>query len=264
MRSSTIRLPAPLRESVHANEIRALFGGNLTARVKLRDDIKFVFLCFTNRCGSNYLARLLASTDRLNLAGEAMHWEEVRRVTTDWNLRSFQQYLGVVMERNARSGWFLTKLAVAYLPLLQEAGLLDRCFRNARFIHMTRDDTLDQAISYEIALQNQRWASFLLPTKPDEALEFSAERLGMHREQFREENRLFEALFAANGIVPARVTYEALVQDPQGTLDRLAPLLGFDTLTPNPAKVDTARQASAINQRWRELFFALESGSAET
>src|ERR1019366_8254607 len=99
---------------------------------------------------------------------------------------------------------------------------------------------------------------------PDEALEFSAERLGMHREQFREENRLFEALFAANGIVPARVTYEALVQGPQGTLDRLAPLLGFDTLTPNPAKVDTARQASAINQRWRELFFALESGSGET
>jgi LPS sulfotransferase NodH len=259
----SIRLPDPLTDNIHANEIRALFGGSLSAQVRLRDHINFAFICFTNRCGSNYLAQLLAATGRLNLADDAMHWEEVGRVTTRWNLRSFQQYFAVVMERNARSGWFLTKLAIAYLPLLQEAGLLDRCFRNARFIHITRDDTLDQAISLEIALQNQRWASFLAAAKPDEALEFSAPSIAMHRERFREENSMFETLFAANGIVPARVTYEALAKDPAGTLDRLAPLFGFETLRPDLVKVTTARQAGAINRRWRELFLAAGSGTAE-
>lgn len=257
--STAIRLPEPLGASVHAKEIRAFFGGNLIGPNELPEEIRFAFLCFTNRSGSNYLAELLASTGQLNIATEAMDWEEVARVAGNQHLASFQEYLARVMKHNARSGWFLTKLAIAYLPLLREAGLLDRCFAGARFIHITRADALGQAISYEIACQNRRWASFLPSAKPDEALEFSAERIAEHVARFAAGNRQFEELFAANGIVPLRITYEELLQDPQSALDRLAPSLGFNTLTVDATKLRLARQAGAINKRWRELFLAAKA-----
>ena len=140
------------------------------------------------------------------------------------------------------------------LGLLLESGLLDQCFARAKFIHIVRNDLLGQAISYDIALQTDQWASFQNSRIPPEGLHFSADRISSHIEQFRNENLTFAQVFEANEITPMRVSYEALLTDAQGVLTGLAPLFGFETLVPEKSRATLSRQSSKINDIWRGLY----------
>jgi LPS sulfotransferase NodH len=247
-----VRLPASVTRSFHARKLRPYFGGSLVSTFMMPDDVRFAFLCFSNRCGSNYLADLLASTGELNLASEAMNWDETIRVCDENAIYSFHEYLYGIARHNMRSGWFLTKLSTFYLPLLRETGLLPRCFAGARFIHVRREDRLAQAISLEIALQTEQWASDQAVAIAPGALQFRPEKIAEHVAEIARQNREFAELFALNGIAATTVRYEDLVADPAGTVAGLAPVFGLERLAADLSRVRLVKQAGAINRDWWE------------
>lgn len=63
-------------ERFHRAAITGLFAPDAPA-VAPDPALRFVFLCFTNRCGSNYLAELLASTGALNPAEEVFNGDTI-------------------------------------------------------------------------------------------------------------------------------------------------------------------------------------------
>jgi LPS sulfotransferase NodH len=69
-------------------------------------------------------------------------------------------------------------------------------------------------------------------------------------------HRDFDLFFGMNGIVPARVDYEDLVEQPHLYMSVLARKLDLTDLRVNPGKVAIARQADAINLEWRRRYLA--------
>jgi LPS sulfotransferase NodH len=253
-------LPRGIVTSLHLEKTRGLFARRLHAGPLPDPAISWVFLCFTNRSGSNHLAELLASGRHLNQAEEIFNWDEVDRVRRLRDLPNFRRYVAFKCHRLARNGRFATKLAVPYLPLLRDAGLLDPLFANAHFIHITRTDTLAQAISYDIAVQTEAWASYLPRQRADTDLTFDAERLAAHQARFATQNAQFRKLFDLNAITPIHVTYETLTANPQATIDHVAVTLGLPPFPIDPTRLRLTRQASPLNAAWRARFLAERGG----
>ena len=69
------------------------FYGASQVTCEMPSGIRFLFLCFTNRCGSTYLADLLTSTGVFGRIFESLNASEVLRVSAEHNLTSLQRYL---------------------------------------------------------------------------------------------------------------------------------------------------------------------------
>lgn len=249
--------------NVHRTAVARHFGGIAAGPADLREDVTFFFLCYTNRCGSNYLADLLVATRRFKRAGEFFNADAIVNNAREHGHRNLQDYFAwLAGQRATARGLVACKLAVPHLELLGEAGLLDQAVNRGNFVFMSRQDLLAQAISLEIALQTERWTSLMTGTLPDNALTFKPSRLDRLMADIEVENREFETFFAANGIEPVRVQYERLVADPQKTLDAIGKRLGFRRrLHPHPERLTLSRQSGPLNTEWRERYLTAVTGN---
>ena len=142
--------------------------------------IRFVFICFTNRCGSNYLGDLLSSTGFFESADESLNADNVLAFCRDRGIRSLPEYFAHVVRRDARNDTYIVKVAAEQIVLLIEAGILGQIVERSDFLLLNRVDKLAQAISRAIAEQNNRWA-WDSPSKiPDGELVYSVERIAQH------------------------------------------------------------------------------------
>ena len=243
-----------LPDNIHLRGIEGLFGGVAVPAAAIPPHRAIVFLCFTNRSGSNYLADALASTGRLNLAGELLNGEAVAADTARHGHASFADFFAAHMRWRMVDGRVAMKVATMHLELLGRAGVLEHCRETARYIFIERSDRLAQAISAEIAWQTGQWTTHTTVEVPIERLRFSRERIARLIDGFAEDNRQFDLFFGLNGIVPAHVVYEHLVADPQAQVRAVGAALGLPDLRMDPARITVQRQAGALNARWRELF----------
>jgi LPS sulfotransferase NodH len=225
------------------------------------EHVTFLFLCFTNRCGSNYLADLLAATHRFWQAREFFNGDEVVEAARVRGHRTLQDYFTWLARHCATAdGVVPCKLAVPHLEMLGEAGLLDQAIRHGRFVFMSRQDRLGQAISWEIARQTRRWTSEIAGELTDDAVVYSRANIDYRIHLIDRENRELETFFSANGIRPVRVQYEQLVEDPQEALDRIGDQLGFSQrLHVDPGLLTLSRQRGALNERMRRRYLAKPS-----
>jgi hypothetical protein len=140
----------------HRDPLEQLFGATLP-RSPIDPSLKFLFLCFTNRCGSNYLARLIASTGVLNVAEEVFNAATVQEHARREALPSLQDYVNFLGRRLTMSGWLTAKLGIEQLVMLAEAGILDAIIDRTQFLLIERQDTAAQAVSRLVAMQNGAW-----------------------------------------------------------------------------------------------------------
>lgn len=246
-----------LADNVHLREIAALFGGTLAVPPgSLTPHRHILFLCFTNRSGSNLLADALHATGRLNLAGELLNHDQVAADTRRHGHGSFAAFLAAQMRWRMIGGRFAVKIATAHLEVLGRAGVLDQCRDTARYVFIERADRLGQAISAEIAWQTGQWSSRVTVEMAPDRLRFDAGRIAGRIAAFAEDNRGWDIFFGRNGIVPVHVLYEDLVADPARAVRAVGAALGLEGLALDPARLTLQRQAGALNQRWRELFLA--------
>ena len=220
-------------------------------------DVDFVFLCFTNRCGSNYLAALLASTGALNDAGEVFLANVVlnhARTRGLGSLRGYMVHLPLLVPMVGRR--MAVKTSIDQLIMLADAGILDALLPRARFILLERRDRLGQAISRSIAGQTGRWTSAQSSRITPAELQYSRAAIETEMAHVDLANHAFYAFFAANGIVPLHLVYEDVVADPQGAVDQAGRYLGIEGPVANPARIGISRQADAVNAAWRARYEA--------
>lgn len=219
-------------------------------------DIDVLFLCFTNRCGSNYLAQLLATTGAFNEAGEFFNAETVLEHAAPRGLRSLAAYFSALPTLLSRSDRIAAKTGIDQLVMLADVGILDALRARATFLLLERQDRLGQAISRVIAWQNGRWTTAHASNVPDSALVFDRTAIDIELAEIARANAAFSLFFSVNGIVPVHITYESLLADPASAAGAVTARMGLPALCTRPEKVAIHRQANAVNAAWRDSYRA--------
>ena len=244
-----LRLASPNRD-----RIRASLPLRASEALSVPPGVRLLFLCFTNRSGSNYLGNVLAAAGLTHNAEEYFNADLVIETCASHRLVSFPHYFSHVVRTRSRHGNFLTKVAAEHLALLVQSGILDDLLPRSHFIIIERSDKLAQAISLSIAEQTQQWAWYLPALIPETELKYSARRIAELIDVITEQEVATWRFFALNGIVPLAINYESLIEHPQATVDRIASHIGLPRAVIDPSRIELRRQATALNELWRQRF----------
>jgi len=236
-------------ERFHRDALAQLFGASPPGTA-IDGTRHFLFICFTNRCGSNYLAHLLASTGRLNEAGEFFNAPTVTAHVRERRLPSLGAYVNFLSNRLDMNGWLVAKLGIEQLVMLTEARILDQIRNRTHFILIERRDRVAQAVSRLVAEQNYQWTSQQAARIPDDRLVYAREAITLHAASVEAQNFMFLRFFASNGIAPLHFAYEAVVADPQRALTEIGATLGIGALVSDPARIGIAPQDSPLKRAW--------------
>lgn len=252
-------IPPALRSNIdafHAARIAALLAPLRHGSGVAMPAERIIFLCFTNRCGSNYLGQLLAATGQFNEAGEYLNAETVIHHASRLADPSLRAYFARLPGMVARHGWLAMKAGIDQLVMLSDAGILREVHARAHYILLERRDRLGQAISRCIAAQTGRWTSEHASDVPDSALRYSRAAIAQEMRSIEEATYGFYSFFAANRIAPLHLMHEDVLADPATALARIGAALGLGALRVDPSGVRIARQANAVNAAWRDRFLA--------
>jgi LPS sulfotransferase NodH len=248
LRLMALLIPPVQGGNDHIQMVEARLGEIVPTATELRRDIRYVFLCFTNRCGSNFLANALGSSGHLNRAGEFFNWDAIVDNCLEEKLTSLPEYVNSLTYREGKNGFLVSKLSYMHLEILGKAGILDRIIDLSRFVLVERIDKLAQAISYDLAFQTGKW-THNMPTRRSEAeLEFSYGWITEIIEAILDQNQRFARFFALNGIIPSVATYERFVEDPTHQVRLLGPYLGLPALCYVPENIGNCSPLIGISQ----------------
>jgi len=244
-------LMQPLAVNSHFKEIKEFFGDVSFGKASIPDHVKFVFVCFTNRSGSNYLAELLGSSGKLNVADESLNSFHVIRISKAHGLKSFQEYFSYLVNTFQKNDTFCIKIAIPHLDLLRKSGILDQIVSRTKFIMIERSDKLGQAISHVIAFETEKYTSQDAGRKSEADLVFSKSQITEVMKGIVRSNAQMDMFFAMNCLTPVNVSYELILKDPVYTMSFVAQHIGFPDLEIVVPNVKLKKQSGAINENWR-------------
>ena len=145
---------------------------------------------------------------------------------------------------------------------LDDAAIVREVFGDVRYVHMTREDRLAQAISEEIADQSKAWSRRSDQARTERKLRFDPVAIRDKVERARQWEDSWEGYFRRHGIEPLRVSYEKLVSDYVGTMTRAFEYLGADRTAGIP-KPQLERQSDERNEKWRQRYQRIGAATLE-
>jgi LPS sulfotransferase NodH len=219
-------------------------------------------LCGTPRTGSTLLCGLLAST---GVAGrpESYFREPDER---SWAERlgvagaDFARFMAAVSAAGrtgngvfaARVMWGSIEHVVARLPPAdRDLTALERALGPLRLVHLRREDTVGQAVSWARAEQTGYWQrgdGRRAPPRQD------LDRIDATVRTIRAHERAWSDWFGRQGVEPHRATYEQLVRDPGGTVRGILAHLGVDAPPSWEPRPSTDKQADELNAAWAHAY----------
>jgi LPS sulfotransferase NodH len=211
----------------------------------------FFVVCFTNRCGSNFLAQAIASEGRLPQAGEVLNFDTVTYQAAKFKLPSYPAFLAHLVPRVAgKNKIFGCKASVGQLLSLYNLGVLHHVKDKLTLIHVQRQSHVDQAISMYIASRTRKWTS--TQEGVDAEIDYEPDELLSILENICRQNAAFQSLFELLQVDAVPVQYERLVEEPLKVVRRVGRRMGLQNLRYVAEKVTYEKQADATNQALKE------------
>jgi LPS sulfotransferase NodH len=219
-------------------------------------------LCGTPRTGSTFLCSLLSST------GVAGHPESYFREPDErsWAERlgvagaDFTRFVAAVCAAGrtgngvfaARVMWGSIEHVVARLPPAdRDLAALERALGPLRLVHLRREDTVAQAVSWTRAEQTGYWQ---LGDDRHAPPRMDLDRIDATVRGIRAHERAWSDWFDGQGVQPLRVTYEELVRDPGGTVHRILAHLSVDAPPGWDPRSPHEKQADKLNAAWTDAY----------
>jgi trehalose 2-sulfotransferase len=243
--------------------------------------IQAYMICTAPRSGSTLLCKLLAGTGVSGEPGSHFHDPSLDEWLDDYDLtasdfatrqdalravikaaiargKGHTDIFGLRMQRGSFD-YFMQQLDLLFPGRSNDVDRIESAFGRTLFVHLSRPDRLDQAISRVRAQQSglwHRWAdgSELERLSPPEETRFDAEAIRYHMAELAALDAAWEAWFEQEKLSPLRISYDALAENPQAVL---AQVLGALHLDPAPARsvtTPTAKLADATSREWRARF----------
>lgn len=158
--------------------------------------------------------------------------------------------------------FFAAQLGRLYPERPDDKSRLEAAFGKTLFLHLTRKDKLEQAISYVKARQSGLWhrapdGTELERLSEPQELVYDHGALSRQRDMFRQMDQEWHNWFAARDIEPLTITYEALAADPPAALSRVLSALGVEHDPDTAYETPVAKLADATNRDWAARFRAL-------
>lgn len=169
-----------------------------------------------------------------------------------WDPARVRAHLERVAARRSSGGWFGLKLHHHHRERWFPDGEVEDVLGPVRWIRITRDDRLAQAVSWARALQTGQWASWQRPLLPPVYVRGAITR---RLRAIEAGERGWDRLLADKRVLS--LTYEALAADPAGTLRRVLAWLDVADADAVPLpSPPTRRQADGINAAWAARYRA--------
>ncbi|NRB19248.1 MAG: sulfotransferase [Rhodobacteraceae bacterium] len=238
-------------------------------------------ICTSPRSGSTLLCKLLSNTGVAGVPGSHFHapslaaWLGYYQLTPDADATQ-QQTLNAVFSaayEHGRGGtdvfglrlqrhsfdFFMHQLSILHPEIPGEKSRLKSTFGNPLFIHLTRGNKLEQAISYVKATQTGLWHAapdgtelerLSAPREPA----YDAQAIAKQLSEFATMDDEWKSWFATEEIEPLSVTYDELSSAPLATRARILERLGLDYEPDGKDELPVAKLADATNQAWFDRF----------
>lgn len=233
-------------------------------------------ICTSPRSGSTLLCGLLAAAEVGN-PKSYFHRPDLNEWRAYFGLKSGADDMADVVQAARRRGtrgglfglrlqrgsfsFFMEQLAQLHPEASSDVARIEATFGTTRFIHLTREDKLDQAISMVRAEMSGLWHQ-----APDGR---EIERLSAHQDPVYDAGRLSRKMaeltrlddewtewFSAQGVTPLRLTYDALSADPRAALAGILKSLGRDAGAAADVEIPTAKLANADSRNWAQRYRA--------
>ncbi|MDD5065180.1 MAG: Stf0 family sulfotransferase [Phycisphaerae bacterium] len=241
---------------INAKKIDEYFGQYLSNENEVMNDINakcIYFICFTNRCGSNYVAQAMSSDQHLKQAGENLNFDTVINLSSKNNFSSFQQYFNWLVKKDkGMIDIFGCKASAGQLIYLYNQGILHKIKNKIKFIHIIREDLLDQAVSLLIADQTNKWTSN--QTGNNNNIEYDGQKLIQIMNGINLQNSMFNVFFQTLNIKPLVIKYGNFVDNPEQYIKDIGLYLGIENLQYVQQNIKYQKQADEINNEIKEKF----------
>lgn len=212
-------------------------------------------MCFTNRSGSTLLAMMLAKTGAMGNPGEIFNPEPLTNARQKHGIASFADYLDFKIRATAQHGTFGAKIGIHQLAYLAKHGYLKSKIPAPKFIYVTRNNLIMQAISLYIAWETGAWTSNKIA--PKKMPEYNADAIARQLRALLVTQAQFETFFAAHQIQPLRISYEAIEADLEKKALQVCRYVGIAqpkklTFSQPPLRV----QRTELNEAWAARFIS--------
>jgi LPS sulfotransferase NodH len=208
-------------------------------------------LCFTNRCGSNYLSEIIASSGLYVPAGENLNYEVI--VDCGYIQKNIYEYLIFLFEEtlSLEGNMFSIKMSIGQILTLYKFKLLNKFLNKFKLIYIFRENVIAQAVSHQIALQNNQWSS--LQQKNDIEVTYNFEKILKTACQITYENSIFLLFFKTIGLNYLKIKYEDLILEDKKILNTLNIFLS-GSLTFNLNNISLKKQFDGKKSNFIDLF----------
>lgn len=242
-------------------------------------------ICTSPRSGSTLLCRLLAATEISGKPDSHFHspclsdWMGYYDISHesfanehDLLLSIFEAarargtgetgVFGLRMQRNSFD-FFMRKLDVICSDGNSDSDVekIQSVLGKTLFIHLTRDNKLDQAISLVKAAQTGLWhkapdGTEIERTSKSRQPFYDADVITHHLAELTELDAQWKTWFAEQALEPLYIHYDELSADPTDVLARILGRLGVDRKIAKSIALPVARLADETNKLWAERFLS--------
>lgn len=245
--------------------------------------MKSYVICTSPRSGSTMLCKMLEATNVAGNPGSHFHVPSFDHWLNKYDLKSDDfcsrkealeavltaaishgtgntDVFGLRLQRGSFA-FFIEQLRFLYPQGQTDVDRIKFAFGTTHFIYLTRQDKLDQAISYIRAQQSGLWhrradGSELERLEASRNQGFDRVAIKEQMEEFAVYDREWRAWFHEQSIDPIEITYETFANNPQKALREILKALGKDAGIADQVQTQTAKLADNINKHWREKFEA--------
>ena len=223
-------------------------------------------ICSTPRTGSTLLCELLASTGVAGNPHSYFRSQDIDRWASEWGLQQgwrFDSYIDAVRRFTAtpngvlglRIMWGTLDEVLYELRSLRndesDLTVLEAAFGSLRYIHLSREDVVGQAISLFRAEESNYWHS-TQPGLPRRSVQYDYDEIAKRVESLEKDDRAWVEWFESLGIEPLSVSYEALDLHPRATTEEVLGYLGLEHI--GEVSAPNKKLADETTEIWRDKF----------
>jgi trehalose 2-sulfotransferase len=243
--------------------------------------MKSYLVCCAPRSGSWLLADLLEQTDVAGRPEEYFRPDYRKQWSEEWGIPPegpYSRYIATALANTStdngvfgvKTHWYQLEWFASELREIPgsdadatEAALVEQWLPDPHYVHLYRDDTVRQAISYYRAAYSDRWfhlieedeERFVSPVPMPETPDWAHVRF--LEETVISQERRWKKFFAESGIAPLEIRYEDMVQSYGETLQRVLDFIGVQLPpgTPMPT-TRLKKQADGETERLAQEYLA--------
>ncbi|MGE4481305.1 Stf0 family sulfotransferase [Acidocella sp.] len=213
-----------------------------------------IVLATSERTGSEWLCEIMGGTGVMGRPSEYLNTYWMRRFIPDYPEDVPSQIALARRFGVTANGCLAIKMHPWHFDRLPGDAVFSSFFPDPRFVFLTREDHLGQAISLVRARQTEKFHSITSETRP---AEYDARQIEDALGEVIVSQARWSKFFSRNGIQPLRLSYEDFAEKPEETLKRIAAFAGVSIpFARHGIRARLSVQRDGTSHAWRERFLS--------